>query len=44
MGYTGVEVAGFPDGVPPERAGTENFDYHGLTVTSAYSALPFLNG
>jgi len=39
MGYTGVETAGFPDGVSPKQA-KALFDDLGLTVTSAHSPMP----
>ena len=39
MGYTGVETAGFPEGVTP-KAAKVLFDDLGLTVTSAHSPLP----
>jgi sugar phosphate isomerase/epimerase len=39
MGYTGVEPAGFPEGVKPEQA-KKLFDELGLTVTSAHSPMP----
>ena len=39
MGYTGVEPAGFPEGVTPEQA-KKLFDELGLTVTSAHSPMP----
>ena len=39
MGYTGVETAGFPEGVTPEDAKTL-FNDLGLTVTSSHSPLP----
>ena len=39
MGYTGVEPAGFPEGVSPEQA-KKLFDELGLTVTSAHSPMP----
>jgi len=39
MGYTGVETAGFPEGLAPKEA-KKIFDDLGLTVTSAHSTLP----
>jgi sugar phosphate isomerase/epimerase len=39
MGYTGVEPAGFPEGVTPGQA-KKLFDELGLTVTSAHSPMP----
>ncbi len=39
MGYTGIETAGFPDGIKPAQA-KEIFDDHGLIVTSSHSPLP----
>lgn len=39
MGYTGVEPAGFPEGVSPAQAKVL-FDDLGLTVTSAHQNLP----
>lgn len=39
IGYTGVETAGFPEGITPQKA-KQIFDELGLTVTSAHSPLP----
>ncbi len=39
MGYTGVETAGFPEGISPSEA-KKIFDDLGLTVTSSHASLP----
>lgn len=39
MGYTGVETAGFPEGITPEAA-KKLFDDLNLTVTSSHSPMP----
>lgn len=39
MGYTGVETAGFPEGIKPDRV-KQIFDENGLVVTSSHSELP----
>lgn len=39
MGYTGVETAGFPEGITPQEANAL-FNDLGLKVTSAHSPLP----
>ncbi|GAB4580333.1 MAG: sugar phosphate isomerase/epimerase [Anaerolineales bacterium] len=39
IGFTGVETAGFPEGIFPQKA-KQIFDELGLTVVSAHSPLP----
>ena len=39
MGYTGVETAGFPEGIAPKQA-KKIFDNLGLTVTSSHAPMP----
>jgi sugar phosphate isomerase/epimerase len=43
MGYTGVETAGFPEGVTPREA-KNLFDDLGLTVTSSHADMPLGDG